>query len=399
MQTLRPCPNEGSLAVQRYLLMIALQVVLLFLLSASVVFYAWCAICTSQFFATTRWDNTGNQKVSVLIPVCGVDEGAHKNWASFCQQDYEHYEVLFGVMNPQDPAVPILEEVVAKFPERARLHFCLKVRGVNHQISNLMHLLEVAQHEVVIFADSDIRVSSDYLRRVTPPLADASIGVVTCGYVDRAPKFLGAALASLGRCIDFIPSVLVARSLEGGLRFALGPTIATRKSVLAEFGGLQSVVNRIGSDYHIGKMAHAAGYRVELSKYILENNCGRETFWQVFQRELRWARTIRWNRGLQYYGLGCSYGTVYCIPLLLLSGQKWAVVVCLVTLTVRVIQALVSIHRLGCPNLLRWLWALPIRDVMSFAIWVTGTFGQSINWRGRRLRVGVGGTLKESTGV
>lgn len=377
--------------------MIALQVVLLLLISTSVIFYAFCALCTSQFFAATRQEtNTGIQKVSVLIPVCGVDEGARENWASFCQQDYEHYEVLFGVMNPRDPAVPILEEMVARFPNRAQLHFCLDVRGVNHQISNLMHLLEVAQHEVIIFADSDIRVSPHYLHSVTAPLADLSIGVVTCGYVDRAPKSLGAALASLGRCIDFIPSVLVAHRLEGGLRFALGPTIATRKSVLADFGGLQSVVNRIGSDYHIGKMAAAASYRVELSEYVLENDCGRETVQHVFQRELRWARTIRWNRGLQYYGLGCSYGTVYCIPLLLLSGQSWVVSICLTSLVVRAVQALVAIHRLGCPNLLQWLWALPIRDLMSFAIWVAGTFGQSIHWRGRQLQVGTNGILKET---
>lgn len=376
-------------------MLILLQGVLLLLISSSVVFYSWCAICTIRFFATKQEINGGNQAVSVLVPVCGVDEGARENWTSFCQQNYERYEVLFGVMDPQDPAVPILKELVAKFPH-ARLLYGLEARGVNHQISNLMHLLEVAQYEVVIFADSDIRVNSEYLRIVTAPLVDPEVGVVTCTYVDHNPKFLGAALAALGRCIDFVPSVLVARSLDGGLRFALGPTIVTRKSVLTKIGGLQDIVNRIGSDYHIGNRVAAAGYRVELSNYILENDCGRETLWQVFQRELRWSRTIRWNRGLQYYGLGLAYGTVYCIPLLLFSGfQSWSVIVCLATLLVRATQALVAIYSLGCPNLLRWFWALPIRDLMSFTIWVKGTFGQSIHWRGRQLSVGANGTLTE----
>jgi ceramide glucosyltransferase len=381
-------------------MLIVLQEALLLLISSSVAFYIWCTICTVRFFTSKRETGTESQAVSLLVPVCGVDEGADENWASLCRQDHESYEVLFGVMDPQDPAVPILKELVAKFPDRARLLCGLEVLGVNHQISNLMHLLEAAHHEVVIFADSDIRVNPEYIRTVTAPLVDPEIGVVTCTYVDHDPKLLGAALASLGRCIDFIPSVLVARSLDGALRFALGPTIATRKSVLTKIGGLQDIVNRIGSDYHIGSRVAAAGYRVELSDYILENDCGRETLWQVFQRELRWARTIRWNRGLQYYGLGLSYGTVYCIPLLLLSGfQSWAVIVCFVTLVYRTVQALVAIYSLGCLNLSRWFWALPIRDLMSFAIWVAGTFGQSIYWRGRQLSVGADGTLTERVDV
>ena len=378
-------------------MIIALQVVLLFLMAASVVFYSWCAICTSRFRTDSQKDiGTSGQSVSVLIPVCGVDEFALDNWVSFCQQDYEHYEVLFGVMNPEDEAVVLLKELVARFPDTAKLIFCLEARGVNHQVSNLMHLIEAARHEVVILTDSDMRVTPDYLRTVTAPLADPSIGLVTCGYVGHNPKFLGAALASLGRCVDFIPSVLVARSLDKELRFALGATLATRKSVLDKFGGLQNVVNRIGSDFHIGKLTKAAGYRIELSDYILETDGGRETIWQVFRREWRWARAIRFNRGPQYYGLGLSYGTVYCVPLLLVSGfANWAIIACLTTLSVRVIQALVAIYRLDCPNLLRWIWALPIRDLMSFTVWVAGAFGQRIYWRGRWLQIGAGGILTQ----
>jgi ceramide glucosyltransferase len=378
-------------------MIIALQVVLLFVISASVVFYVWCGICLVWFKMTTKRKTNGvNQPVSLLVPVYGVDEGARENWASFCQQDYENYEVLFGVMNPQDPAVPILEEVVANFSDRSHLHFCPEVRGKSHKISNLMHLLEFAQHEIIVFADSDIRVSPDYLSTVTEPLLNPSVGVVTCGYLDYNPKSLGAALASLGRCIDFIPSALVAVSLEGGLRFAIGPTIVTRKSVLAKIGGLQTVVNRIGSDYHIGKLVSDAGYRVELSQYILQNDCGHETIQDVFHRELRWARTIRWNRGYQYYGLGLSYGTVYCLPLLLLSGfQTWAILVCLATVTLKVMQALVAIQSLNSPKLFRWLWTLPIREILSFAVWLGGCFGRRVYWRGQLLHIGTDGTIIE----
>ena len=130
---------------------------------------------------------------------------------------------------------------------------------------------------------------------------------------------------SLGRASEFVPSVLVAHFLDDGVRFALGPTIATRKAVLSEMGGLETVVNRIGSDYHIGHRAAALGYRVEPSHYVLNNDCSQETIADVFRRELRWSRTIRWNRGLQYYGLGITYGMVYALLLLAASGgQLWA---------------------------------------------------------------------------
>jgi ceramide glucosyltransferase len=200
----------------------------------------------------------------------------------------------------------------------------------------------------------------------------------------------------MGRCIDFIPSMLVARTIDGGMRCAFGATIATRKSVLEQIGGLQSLANRIASDYHIGSMAAAAGYRVELSKYVLETDSGRESFLNLFQRELRWSRASRRLRGSVYYGLAFTYGSVYCIPLLLLSGDRgWAVIVCIATIAVRITQALVAIYSMGCPKLVWWIWALPIRDLTSFVVFVAGAFGQTIYWRGRRLQIGVGGILTE----
>ncbi len=382
-------------------MIIVLQVFLLLLIGASVIFYVWCAIDTGRFFKANKQSlNESHSPVSVLISVCGVDADAWKNWNSFCQQDYKNYEVVFGVMDLNDPAVPILKELVAKYPNRARLIFGLEVRGINHKFSNLTHLLEVAQHEIIVLTDSDIWVKPEYLRTVTSPLADPKVGIVTCGYLGHQPNGLPATLASLGRCINFIPSVLIARSIEKGLKFALGATIVTRKSVLEQIGGLKNVVNRIGCDYYIGNMVAAAGYRVELSQYILETNNGLEGFQHLFQRELRWARMSRGNRGSLYYSIACTFGTVYCIPLLLLSGAAhWAVIVCLITASVRIIQAVICICSMRCPKLLLGLWALPIHDVMSFVIWVAGMSGRTIYWRGRHLLIEPGGILQETGSV
>ena len=321
-----------------------------------------------------------------MVPVCGLDAGAWENWSSLCTQDYPNYEVLFGVTDPQDPAIPLLERLVATYPERVRLFTGLKPRGINYKDSNLSYLLEASQHEVIIFADSDIRVNPNYIRTVTAPLVDSEVGMVTCSFIGYNPKSLGGAIASLGRAFDFIPSLLIARILDGGLRGAVGATIATRKTTLAYYGGLH--LNRIGSDYNLGKRAVQAGYQVELSRYVLESDTGKETIRQVFQRELRWARTIRFNRGSQYYTMVFCYGTIYCLPLLLLSGFAiWAIAFTVAVWFIRYAQVLVSIFCLRSPKLLYWLWALPLRDVLSLVIWARGAFGQSVYWRGRRLRV------------
>jgi ceramide glucosyltransferase len=373
----------------------ALEILLLISIAGSIVFYLACAVCTLRFFgATEQITNTYNPPVSLLVPVCGVDAGAWDNWSSLCTQNYQDYEVLFGVMDSQDPAVPVLEKLVATFPKHTRLFVGLEPRGINHKDSNLSYLLEEAQHEVIIFVDSDIRVNSDYIRTVTAPLADPKVGMVTCAFIGYNPQSLGAAMASFGRCFDFIPSLLISRILDGGLRCAIGTTIATRKSTLADYGGLH--MNRIGSDYNLGKRAALAGYQVELSRYVLESDTGHEDIWQVFKRELRWARTIRYNRGSQYYTMVFCYGTVYCIPLLLLSGfQGWAIALSLTTLLIRCAQVLVSIASLKCPRLILWLWALPLRDLLSFLVWAMGAFGQGVYWRGRRLRVEADGLITE----
>ncbi|WP_421657273.1 glycosyltransferase [Leptothermofonsia sp. ETS-13] len=405
--------------------MIILEILFTFLILSSIAFYFTCAFFTYRFFSAPELDEKsevrsqegevrkkeekGKKKkeersqesqgvdewesnlstlspVSLLVPACGVDAGAWENWSSLCTQNYPNYEVLFGVTDSQDPCIPVLKDLEAAYPDKVRLFAGLDPRGINYKDSNLSYLLEQARHEVIIFADSDIRVHPDYIRVVTAPLEDDRVGMVTCAFIGYDPQYLGAALASLGRCVDFIPSLLIACAIDGGLRCAVGATIATRRSALEAYGGLQ--MNRIGSDYNMGKRAAEAGYRVELSPYVLDSDTGNESVGQVFQRELRWARTIRFNRGPQYYTMVFCYGTVYSVALLLVSGfAGWAISLTLLTYLVRYLQALVAISSMGALKLIRWLWLLPFRDLFSFAVWFKGAFGRRVYWRGRQLRI------------
>ncbi|MBL1175367.1 glycosyltransferase [Pantanalinema sp. GBBB05] len=376
--------------------MIAFQILLVVLIFGAAAFYIACGLCIYQFAEERQVilrDPDYEPGISLLVPACGVDTGAWENWLSLCKQDYPDYEVLFGVTHPHDPAIPILQQLATAFPGHVRVFTHLEPRGINYKDSNLSYLLEVARHEIIVFADSDIRVSPDYLATVTAPLADPNVGLVTCCFLGHQPQFLGAALASLGRCVDFIPSALIARTLDRGLRFAVGATIATRKSTLADFGGLH--LNRIGSDYNLGKRATLAGYRIKLSNYVLESDTGSESLADLFKRELRWNRTIRFNRGRIYYAQIFCHGLPFALLLLLVTGwQPWAIAISLSIVLIRYAEALMAIVSLNSPRLLPWLWVLPLRDFLSLVVWGMGAFGDRVYWRGRRLRIEADGLLQ-----
>lgn len=377
------------------------QILLGALVVLSAAYYAWCAVATWRYFSRpgTKGDGT-LLPASILIPVCGLEDGAAEKWESFCLQDHPEYEVLFGVREVDDPAIPVLQDLVARYPGRVQCLVRAEVLGANYQISNLIHLLREAQHPAVVLTDSDMRVEPRYLRTVTAPLSDPAVGLVTCGYKSNRPRSLGAAMATLGRCVDFIPQVLLARWKDRRFRFALGATLATRRDVLEKIGGLESVVNRIGSDYHLGKQTSDAGYRVELSHYVLENDSGPETVEQVYRRELRWARTIRMNRGPEFYGLALSHGTMYSLPLLATAGLRpWSLALFALVWAVRLLQAGTAFRYLGAGGLFRWLWSLPLRDGMNFTVWLASILGNDVQWRGRRLTLRPGGLLEEPEGV
>ncbi len=399
--------------------MIAVQTLLTLLIAGGIAFYLACAWFTVRFFKQAGTEahekiTPGDIKhhppdlrspipdppppgVSILVPVRGLDAGAKENWSSLCTQTYPLYEVLFGVVDLDDPAIPVIQELATEFPDKVKLFVGLKPRGINHKDSSLSYLLEEARYDWIIFVDSDIRVHEDYIYTVTAPLKDEAVGVVTCAFIGYHPKSLGAAIASFGRCFDFIPSLLIARVIDGGLKCAIGTTIATRRDALANYGGLH--MNRIGSDYNLGKRAAQAGYVVELSQYVLESDTGTESIGDVYQRELRWARTIRFNRGPQYYSMIFCFGTVFCLPLLLVTGWAgWAIALTIVTYLIRYGQVCLSIVCMRAPNLFRWLWALPLRDLLSFVIWVAGSYGQQVYWRGRKLQVYEDGLIAQLEG-
>ncbi len=215
--------------------------------------------------------------VTILKPVKGIDARMYAGFASHCRQEYAgEYEIVFGVSSIDDPAVAEIERLRREFPDRTiRLVECPERLGTSGKVSNLVQMLRSARFEHVLINDSDIRVSPNYLARVMSCFADPRVGMVTAPYLGRTDAdgkalTLWARLEALGISTDFLPGVLTARKIEGGIRFGLGSTLALSRAALAAAGGLEPLVDYLADDYEIGARIASAGYRVELCRETVE---------------------------------------------------------------------------------------------------------------------------------
>ncbi len=328
--------------------------------------------------------------VSILRSLKGLDPHMYAAFRSHCLFDYPEYEVLFGVSGPDEPALALVAKLREEFPQaRLRVVHCPDVLGLNGKVSNLAQMLPQASYEHIIINDSDILAPRDYLLRVLAPLAQPKVGMVTTLYRGLAGKTLGSKLEALGLSTDFSGGVLVARLMEGGIRFGLGATIATTKTVLREIGGLEPLVDYLGDDYELGARTAAAGYKVELADIIVETALPDYSFRDFWVHQLRWARNVKDRRGAQYFGLIVSFGLVWAVfAAMAAPGAWWTWLVLAVMATLRFTSAIViGGGVLADPQLFRELWLLPLRDSIALATWVASYFGSEVEWRGLRFRL------------
>lgn len=343
-------------------------------------------------------DSDFHPPVTVLKPLCGLDPDLYANLASFCQQDYPKYQIVFAVQSATDPSIEIVHQLIQQFPTQdIQLVISDRVVGINPKVNNLANAAVEAKYGLWVIADSDIRVGRDYLQQVVQPLRYPGVGVVTCPYRSQATGWL-ATLEALGTATELHPGMLVARKLEG-VSFAVGQTIVIRKAVLDKVGGFGVIAAYLADDYQLGNLPTKVGYRVCLSHYIVEHRLGRDSLGSALQRQLRWARGIRVSRPGGYLGKIVTYGTVMSLLLLLVSGGSilgWTMVA--LTWVARLLMVrVVSIGWLqDCPTQRYW-WLLPVYDLLSFGIWCCGLVGDSIEWRGRRFRLLPGGELQATT--
>jgi ceramide glucosyltransferase len=351
-------------------------------------YYAVCLWSARRFLRERRAADKSvrpTQAVSILKPLRGTDPEMYESFRSHCLQDYPDYELIFGVSDENDPTIPLVERLMAEFPQRSiRLIICREKLGANTKVSNLAQMVRQARHEYLIVNDSDIRVGPDYLRRVLAPLNDPKTGLVTCLYRGIANSTLGSRLESLGISTDFCAGVLVAQTVESAIRFGLGSTLAFRRRELAAIGGFEGLVDYLADDYQIGKRVADLGQNVHLSSEVVETFLPHYTIGEFLDHQLRWARTVRDSRRWGYLGLGLTFGLPWALLALLAArGAEWGWALLAVVAAGRfAVAVVVGRYVLQDRQVGKLLALIPVRDVIAILVWLAGFFGHNVMWRG-----------------
>ncbi|HEX4154508.1 MAG TPA: bacteriohopanetetrol glucosamine biosynthesis glycosyltransferase HpnI [Acidobacteriaceae bacterium] len=338
--------------------------------------------------------------ISLLKPLKGVDVHLYAALSSHCTQDYPGpFELLFGVSSLSDPAVAEVARLRVEHPHLSiRLIECPARLGPNGKLSNLAQMLPHARHEHILINDADILVSPRYLSRVTAPFRDSlasreqnenPVGLVTAPYIGYASKTLWSRLEALGISTDFIPGVLTARSLEHGLRFGLGSTLATTKSALAKIGGFESLTDQLADDYELGARLHRAGFRIELIPEVVATSVPAYTLRSFCEHQLRWSRTVRDSRRAGYLGLAVTFVLPWALLTVLASGAAlWSITLLSIALLARIAVALiVGVGVLGDAQVLTYIYLLPLRDCFGLFFWLWSYASNTVLWRGQRFRL------------
>jgi ceramide glucosyltransferase len=337
--------------------------------------------------------------ITILKPLCGLDHHLYHppfdpelyaRLATFCQQDYAKYQVIFAVQQATDPRIAVVQQLIQQFPERdiqlviddqaAEINEINSVgihpvgidSRIHLKVNRLTNAAALAKYELWVIADGDLRVGRDYLRQIVQPLRYPGVGVVICPYRSQATGWL-ATLEALGTATELHPGILTARKREG-LSFAVGPTLAVRKTVLEKIGGFIPLAADVSGYGQVGQLATTVGYRVCLSHYIVEQQLGQGSLGNTFQRQLQWAQGLQISRSWGYWSNIFTYGTVVSLLLLLISGGSslgWATVS--ITWLARLLTVqVISVAWLKDRPTQRYWWLLPIYDLLSFVVWCWG---------------------------
>ena len=386
-----------------HLILRIFQVVAILGCFSSCAYYILCLWSARVFLREKKSDDgesahTMLPPVSILKPLKGTDPDIYESFRSHCLQDYPEYEIIFGVSDPDDPAVASVQQLQREFPERSiRLVVCPNKLGANVKVSNLEQMLPSARYQHLLVNDSDIRVEPDYLRASSRRSLDERVGMVTCLYRGVAAPTLGSRLESLGISTDFCAGVLVARQLEGGtpLRARLDAGLSGGL-IWSASAGSKSIVDFLADDYELGRRIAGLGLQVVLSDVVVETHLPAYDLRGFLSHQLRWARGVRDSRAGGYIGLVSTYGLMWGL-FALITGRAapWSWAVLGVTALLRLAVALVVGNGvLEDRRLIGSLWLLPVRDFVAVAVWILSFAGHTVTWRGDRFELRKGRLIR-----
>jgi ceramide glucosyltransferase len=325
-------------------------------------------------------------RISVLKPLYGLEPRLYENLASFCDQDYPDFEVIFCLHEQSDAAAPIAERVARDFAHvRIRIVYGDNPDIVNPKIANLAKPGAEPTGELIAMADSDICVGRDYLRSLAASFSTENTGAVTCPYGAIPIATYAARIGAMRSEEEFSPSVLVSNALRK-MDFCLGATMAVRRSVLEEIGGLAALGEDLADDYNLGKLVADSGRTVELSRYVVRTTVAETTMKALWHREVRWARTnFRITPVAHVFSV-----VMYALPLAFLyavlahDALAYAVLLLVAALRLSLHEAARTAFGNGRRD---EPWLIPSRDLFSLAVWAASLVTRTVRWRGARHRM------------
>jgi len=341
-----------------------------------------------RHFARRNTPSGGDRPpVSVLKPLCGDEPALYENLRSFCRQRYAACQLVFGVQNPRDPAILVVERLRAEFP-RLEIELVIspeRPAGGNGKVANLAGMLPTARHAILVMADADIRVGPDYLAKLVAALQEPNVGLVTCLYRGRPAGGFWSRLAALHIDQGFLPQALLGDAVGIG-DGCFGATIAMHRATLEAAGGFSAIVGRLADDHALGEAVRALGKRVYLAPFLVDHVVSETNPGDLLVRERRWALTIRSLAPTGFLGTFVTHPLAFAVLANILSecrASAAAMLIC--TVICRFASAWATNALLGTPS--SSLWLLPLRDGLSFWVFVTSFLTRTVAWRGQRLRV------------
>lgn len=358
--------------------------------------YMLLAASVAARFMSVRTSHKSEQpSVTLLKPLHFDSPGLEEDLATFLAQDYSApVQIVFGVQNANDPAIAIVNHLKSRHPG-VDIELVIDTRSYGHnaKISNLINMAERARNDIVIVSDSDISVAPNWLSKVVAALLQPGVGVVTCPYTGLSGASAWSTLAAMGTSYDFLPSVLFG-TWWGMANACLGSTIALRRATLAQIGGFEAFRDFLADDYEIGRAVRQRGLRITVLPLAVSHRCTEQTAVDLFRHELRWNRTIRVLRPFEHMGTMVTYPFPMALAALaLLGGGFYGVAVLLAAIGARIVLK-TSIER-AFNTCAGPLWLLPVRDIISFAVFLLSFLGQQVAWRGARYQVRPSGAMSQ----
>ena len=337
--------------------------------------------------------------ITLLKPLKGCDATTAESLQSWLNQNYPgQVQILFGVADAGDPVCPIVRELIGKNPGRdAQLVICSESPGVNGKVSTLVQLERLAKHELILVSDADVRVPPDFLANIVAPLSDSKTGLVNCFYRLANPTTAAMQCEAVAINADFWSQVLQSTNLKP-LDFALGAAMLTRRKLLEEIGGFTALVNCLADDYQLGQRIAQHGQRIVLCPVVVECWEAPMNWSAVWKRQLRWARTIRACQPAPYFFSILSNATLWPLLWLIASlvGSKtfYVPLIAVVCLLIRIVLAQ-NLQRRFMParDHIAPPWLVPVKDLQQAVIWAGAFLGNTVEWRGQKMRLRRDGTL------